>query len=841
MKRWMLLVFALPVVFAGCTSESVPKADAVLLPVTKHASHVGGQGTDGTSKRSVVHRLINTLRPDNVSPFPTRAPALKCFKNLEPAVINPLSSLPASLRQIHRRASLNVENRRRFEMRDSLSFSVDRTFRFDLNLPARPQLEFFYALDPCRYGGGAVNMTVTLTRQGRVLFEHTMTLKSEKNRLSAEPWKEVVIPLPFLGEEEIRLDVAFKAAQQGQEPDFLWAQPLISGLQKPNGGASDTNVLFVVIDAMRADTVGPARTYEELAPTMNALFEKGTSFKRAYSTSNQTRHSTLGMLTGQPPTIGGFYSGSWVTPKPLRDAFYGRKPPLLPMILGKAGYYVSTISHNRFQFESHPFGIDHGFDHVYDDRNKIDETEHLADRAIAHLERHRDDRFFLFLNFVSPHLPYRPPEAHQARIDALYQDTVDDPHLRRYLAEVSYADAQLRRVFDALERLNLQEDTLILITADHGEVFSEHHRCWSKRYKQSCHYNHGMTLFDEEIHVPLAFVWPSKVRKGQVIETPTSHIDLAPTILDLLGLPQEAKHVGRSLAPTLAGDTPRADPVYIESRTGTALIEGMMKFHTHSPKDDTRTLARMGGKAKQLGPLPRYQLYDLQKDPGETQNLALEDPSLVEVWNQKIATTRRLLASRFGSVEALSATAGPAAVNKMRLVSQGREHQLVGSISTKSGSLSCVQTRGHSTCMPLDNKRLKLSLRSGTQHPELAFTSTPRDAPLAIELTLDGESLPIDKVRFGPYGLRLLKDAQTLDRAAHLRLLTGRHGPKLRAKDELALYMWRNPAQPSAGLSAESMDSLPPILGPDELDAKEGKEALSPELEGILKDLGYTQ
>jgi arylsulfatase A-like enzyme len=824
-----------------CGPESPPTQSALKVDPATALSSSAAAAPQASGKRSVVHRLTQLLRHDSVSPEPKRAPSLKCLKSGEAPVLNPFSKLPKKLRSMHRRVSLHVENRLRYEMRDSLVFFPTRTFRTRVELPRDPRLEFFYAVDPCRYGSGQVKATVRLARNGRVLFERRLELKSQRNRLAVQPWTSVHVPLPFVGEEKVDVEVHFESLKENETPPIVWAQPLISGRVPPQDGAQDVNVLLVVIDAMRADTVGPARAYEDLAPTMNALFENGTSFKRAYSTSNQTRHSTLGMLTGQPPTLGGFYTATWLTSKPLRQGFYLRSPPLLPTLLSDAGYTVSTISHNRFQFDSHPFGIDHGFDHVYDDRQKVDETSHLVDRAIEHLETHKDNRFFLFLNLVSPHLPYKPPVQHQERIDALYKDRVPDERFRRYLAEVSYADAQLRRVLDTLERLELAEDTLIIVTADHGEVFSKDHRCWSKRYKQSCHYNHGMTLFDEEVHVPLALVWPGNVQAGQVIDTPTSHIHLAPTVLDLLGMPQEAKHVGLSFGETLRGEPAREERVYIESRTGTALIDGSMKFHTHSAKDDTRTLARMGGKERQLGPLPRYQLYDLAADPGETRNLILEDPDLAQSWNQKMTATRRLLASRLGSVERLSESQGSAAVNKLKLTSDGREHQLTGRISTKLGKLSCVQTQGHSSCTPLDHKTLKISLRSGSRHPELAFTSTPRDAPLRAQFTLDGQALPVDNVRLGPFGLRLLHDGQVLDRPQHLRLLTGRHGPKVRAKDDLALYMWRNPALARRVGPKATSPAMPPILGPDELDDLESKEDLSPELQGILQDLGYTQ
>ena len=97
---------------------------------------------------------------------------------------------------MHRRATLNVENRLRFEMHDSLAFFPPRSFRFDVRLPREPQLEFFHAVDPCRYGTDGIRASIRLSAKGRVLFERSLDLRSQSNRLSATPWTEVRVPLP---------------------------------------------------------------------------------------------------------------------------------------------------------------------------------------------------------------------------------------------------------------------------------------------------------------------------------------------------------------------------------------------------------------------------------------------------------------------------------------------------------------------------------------------------------------------------------------------------------------------------------------------------------------------
>ncbi|HEU5076885.1 MAG TPA: sulfatase-like hydrolase/transferase, partial [Polyangiaceae bacterium] len=170
----------------------------------------------------------------------------------------------------------------------------------------------------------------------------------------------------------------------------------------------------------------------------------------------------------------------------------------------------------------------------------------------------------------------------------------------RYLAEVALVDKHLARLFDALQRRGLAERTIVIVQADHGEAFGEHGS-----------QTHGTTLYDEVLRVPLMFKIPGVAARR--ISTPVTTMDLGPTILETFGLAVPASFMGQSLVATLKGATPRLTrPIAAENRLQQTLVlsNGLKIIH------DLRTKTN--------------ELYDLSKDPGETQDLSGNSELLAE-------------------------------------------------------------------------------------------------------------------------------------------------------------------------------------------------------------------
>jgi len=369
-------------------------------------------------------------------------------------------------------------------------------------------------------------------------------------------------------------------------------------------------VLLVSIDTARRDrfafhadvaTGGPHGTAAR-TPVIDGLARSGAVCTHAYAPTPVTLPSHTSLFTGlYPPRHG------------IRDNArfrLGPEPTLLAERFQAAGFRTAAFL-AAFVLDGQ-FGLGRGFD-VYDDefqsglggmpgREERDAAA-VTERVLRWCAAMGEQPWFVFLHYFDAHHPYAAP--------APYSAEGVDP----YNAELAYVDAQLGRVLAALRAKKLFDDTLIVITADHGESLGEHGEA-----------THGIFVYDSTLAVPLVFHGHTVAAAGR-IELPTSLVDVAPTILDLAGLPAlEAVH-GRSLAAGLtrpAAEPSDAEhvalaprPVYAESFVNSysfgwspliALIEGPYKF----------ILA------------PRPELYNLSADPDESENLAAARPADVQ-------------------------------------------------------------------------------------------------------------------------------------------------------------------------------------------------------------------
>ncbi|MBU6283535.1 sulfatase-like hydrolase/transferase, partial [bacterium] len=225
-------------------------------------------------------------------------------------------------------------------------------------------------------------------------------------------------------------------------------------------------------------------------------------------------------------------------------------------------------------------------------------------------DRRPAEPFFLFVHFFDAHNPYVPPEEDAKLFPPEGNSPSDlDREIAAYDGEIHYADARMGELLDRLSSAGLLDDTLVVVVGDHGEGLQQHG--WM---------NHGMMIYDEAVRVPLLVRWPGHVRGGRSISAPVSLVDLAPTLLDLAGLPGAlAKRQGRSLAPSLLGDAPLdpLQPIFLQRRlyeveqlrgvavrgSKFAVRSGTLKY-LEAPAEGTR------------------ELYDLSSDPGELVNLA---------------------------------------------------------------------------------------------------------------------------------------------------------------------------------------------------------------------------
>jgi len=422
----------------------------------------------------------------------------------------------------------------------------------------------------------------------------------------------------------------------------------------PTGTENAPNVLLITLDTVRAANMSLYEYSRPTTPHLEQLAKTGVVFERALSTSSWTLPSHASMFTGRWP-----HELSADLKVPLDASF-----PTLAEVLSARGYFTAGFVAN-LGYSSYETGIDRGFVH-YEDyevslgqiassstfvrtiannfrlRRLIQNDEHLnrkrADQVnhdVFHwLSQARNRPFFVFVNYFDAHEPYLPPPPfdrnfgpgrnrgkhsplhhwlwnpavnHQNMNEGNVQEEVD-----AYDGAIAYLDHQLGVLFAKLKQWGLLENTLIIITADHGEEFGEHGL-----------YDHGYSLYLPSLHVPLLISFPGHVPQGKRVQTPVSLRDLPATIIDLLHFEGESPFPGKSLArhwePRLEEDNLHNESLLSE----TNYMPGHPAWFPTS-KGNMKSILYEGMHYIRNGD-GREELYKFRKDPWERDNLALSD------------------------------------------------------------------------------------------------------------------------------------------------------------------------------------------------------------------------
>jgi arylsulfatase A-like enzyme len=405
----------------------------------------------------------------------------------------------------------------------------------------------------------------------------------------------------------------------GPEPA---AAPVIAG----NGH----NVVLLTIDTLRADHLGSYGYGRPTSPAIDALAARGALFERSFTHWPKTRGSFVCMLTGRYPSVNG-YSKEHPT---LLD-----HNPTLASVLRDAGYLTVAAVDNPNVAAS--LGYSKGFERYRETWEEADLTTEMdRTRAITQAARevfagsNPQRPFLLWLHYVNPHTPYTPPPPYDsAFVDA---DTrageslplVDGLHggipkqwahegedrlayyIAQYDGEIAAVDHEVGEVLSALTAAGLDEDTVVVLTSDHGESLGEH----------GYFFDHGENLFDPSLRVPLIVRVPGGspgVRSGSL----TSTLDVVPTILDAVKVSYPADLGGRSLLGDVQGGSLRSRArLFAQNDRNLSAAWGTRYKVIATPTDD--------GVA--------HALYDREKDPAEVRDVAQARPYDFQVERQAL-------------------------------------------------------------------------------------------------------------------------------------------------------------------------------------------------------------
>ncbi|HEX9104744.1 MAG TPA: sulfatase [Polyangia bacterium] len=651
-----------------------------------------------------------------------------------------------------------VWNRTRavYESKRALFAPGETRYAFAVPGCARGELQASLAVTA---GGGAVEFVVEV--DGAPALRRTIPA------LQAGAWVTVTLPLAA-GRHEI----AF--VTHGQSAAF-WGDPIVVDR---GAGRPTPNVLFVVIDTLRADAL-PAM------PRLRALAADGASFTQAITAATWTRPSVLAMLGGDLPTALGQGAEEMIPSDGDRRRFYAIAPPLLPRVLERRGYRSVAIGNNFFLLGYPQIGLTLGFEEVADIRHPVLDTPAISNAAVAFIEAHRDEPWFLHLHYDAPHWPYTPPPAYLAKVPAM--PFPDDAMARAYLAEAAYADDYLGRVIDALDRLHLAEHTLVVVVGDHGEIFDHAHAETVEALHQPTLHHHGWSGYDELLRVPLVMRMPGTVPAKTIAEQ-VSFVDIEPTIRELAGIPPREGARGRSLAPLWRGAAEPERPAFVEGQDVRVVRAGGWAYLRRS---DGR-LVLDGGKRV----VRSEELYDVAHDPAEHDDLAARNPAA-------LARMRALFEH-----EAPTARDAPVAVVHLRVAADERAHVVEGTL--QSDGAIWVRGVAGAEASPVDAHTVRLTLR-GAAAVDLAID--PPTARMTLALKRDGTPVAAREVLLGEFALPLVAEAAELRLEGNrLTWLDAARPPVPGERGEILL--WRDPSPitplslPAAGKSSSEVAGM---------------------------------
>ena len=384
----------------------------------------------------------------------------------------------------------------------------------------------------------------------------------------------------------------------------------------------DLNVVFLLIDTLRADRLGAYGYERPTSPTIDQLAKTGIRFANHLSQSSWTKTSMASIWTAMYPNRTGIFRFDHAIPT---DA-------VLPAeILQDAGFRTAGIWRNGWVAPT--FGFEQGFE-VYhrpevglpiqsvrrESKNpyaKLAGSDADAtDGAIEFMRTYKGDRFFLYVHFMDVHQYMSDEES--AIFGTSYSDLYDN--------SILWTDRQVAAILRALDEQGLREKTLVVIAADHGEAFQEHGN-----------EGHARDLHREVIYTPWIVSLPFSLDHGVVVDAMTENVDVWPTILDLLGLPKLPDADGRSLVPKILA-TARGNPVP-DDLTGIAHLErgwGRADYPSRPAVAVARGSYRF---VLQLSPgAPRNarieSLFDASKDPDERTNAIADHKEVADELRQ---------------------------------------------------------------------------------------------------------------------------------------------------------------------------------------------------------------
>ena len=432
---------------------------------------------------------------------------------------------------------------------------------------------------------------------------------------------------------------------------FRWAGALTVALSCSVGCTSRPELpaerlLLISIDTLRADHLGSYSYVRDTSPNLDALAASSWFFESAYVPVPRTGPSVAALLTG-------------MFPMNIDEWAVRREHETLAEVFASQGWRtVAAVDNaNLSEVSGYAQGFETYRETWEESDSEITRTQMITSTALEQLEdlAQTGESFFMWLHYVNPHLPYTPPSGFDRRYvnDPHFDGSVTLPrtsgyfggispdayvegehrlayYVAQYDGEILFADAEIGKVLDFIRSEPTLEDTVIVLTADHGEGLGE----------QDLYFEHGPYVLESHVHVPLIVHNPKHASNPRRIEQPVSTIDIAPTILELAGISvprftgNRALHplAGQSLVPTAEGRLQNhRQNIFFASRDYWGVRSSEWKMILKTREDDN--------------PGQTHQLFNLMADSHELENLYDERPEPAARLLRRLEARRQIQAN----------------------------------------------------------------------------------------------------------------------------------------------------------------------------------------------------
>ena len=412
---------------------------------------------------------------------------------------------------------------------------------------------------------------------------------------------------------------------------------------------SNINVILITIDCLRADFVGCINHNMTITPNIDKIAEEGIVFSSAFSNGPYTRASL-------PSILSSAYTNAY--PDPHRFSLYRTS---IAEILNKFGFYTAGFNTNAYlsSFYSYNKGFDY-FDDILSGKKKslsqsyqkikkkvvkviknsrfkkilnyipLDYSKNrdvkMLNKKVIKLLKEKRENVFIWMHYMDAHIPYTPPKRYRKiskrGVTKIFEmitnkpfqitDKMTDEVRMLYEGTIKYTDDEFGKFVEKLKEIKQYNNTLFIITSDHGDAFREHGS-----------FSHNAVLYDELIHIPLIIKGP-KIPKGLSIEHIVSSIDISPTILEYVGHEKEEDFMGMSLMPLIQNEKENYNREGVISEIIPDQEHKLVSYRTNNYKliIDYNT----GNK----------ELYDLQEDPEERLNIYSKENEIASQFEKKI-------------------------------------------------------------------------------------------------------------------------------------------------------------------------------------------------------------